>query len=621
MHHRMFCPLVENAYSDEGVKLPKMQCKTCPEKDGKGGSGGEKKKRRKMHDVFDKVAAFPEEDQSDADMKSFLKDQNTHVHERVYYSHSVGVDDLLTHVGTKEPAKLLFLNPGADKTLLPDNATTLARIRDLTRALVASGSLHASGTVVCALPAPVYEHAHRWAGAFKQAGTALEVEDHPMLVEFESRGGGRPGHKSDRRHLTGRVHQFLVAHQATTGDSIPSVRFTCNETVTADDVHGAESSSGPCLNLMKAVPFENALSPFPPRLLTMCINRFTNLQDTVVSTCGDRDKTIETALSLGRKVEVFPVDDRNVDEMRERVKDAFDIAWADGVFKREPDPAGGLRTISPGNLPDAVPRSSAPASVPTVVQDMMAEAGETGDEPSDKVLTLVASKLSSTLGYALVQDGYDSSYALYTIPKMKYAMNGPEIPIWGDMEIHLSPAEARESLRADPVDGAVRLIRVADSAQLKQMLVPGKEFVAPGATLYMRVAKTCPAYYARWESSDPFTHHEILSEVPRDKKKSDTHALWFDAEDNPKTPIKLRIYKGVTDTSEAQPVLVRPGGSAVYLHDGENSTSDIDGDDGGPLDKDDYYENSDDSGGNHKRLSAIDDDDASDGEEEAVFSD
>ncbi|CAN0342282.1 unnamed protein product [Ectocarpus sp. 13 AM-2016] len=233
---------------------------------------------------------------------------------------------------------------------------------------------------------------------------------------------------------------------------------------------------------------------------------------------------------------------------------------------------------------------------------MMAEAGETGDEPSDK-------------------DGYDSSYALYTIPKMKYAMNGPEIPIWGDMEIHLSPAEARESLRADPVDGAVRLIRVADSAQLKQMLVPGKEFVAPGATLYMRVAKTCPAYYTRWESSDPFTHHEILSEVPRDKKKSDTHALWFDAEDNPKTPIKLRIYKGVTDTSEAQPVLVRPGGSAVYLHDGENSTSDIDGDDGGPLDKDDYYENSDDSGGNHKRLSAIDDDDASDGEEEAVFSD
>ncbi|CAN0461836.1 unnamed protein product, partial [Ectocarpus fasciculatus] len=62
-------------------------------------------------------------------------------------------------------------------------------------------------------------------------------------------------------------------------------------------------------------------------------NRFTNLQDTVVSTCGDRDKTIETALSLGRKVEVFPVDDRNVDEMRERVKDAFDIAWADRVFK------------------------------------------------------------------------------------------------------------------------------------------------------------------------------------------------------------------------------------------------------------------------------------------------
>ena len=108
------------------------------------------------------------------------------------------------------------------------------------------------------------------ADAFKQAGTALEVEDHPMLVEFESRGGGRPGQKSGPRHLTGRVHQYLVAHQPTTGND---VRFTCHTNVTSLNVNGAGSSTGPCVNLMKDVPFENALSAFPQRLLAFSIAR------------------------------------------------------------------------------------------------------------------------------------------------------------------------------------------------------------------------------------------------------------------------------------------------------------------------------------------------------------
>ena len=84
--------------------------------------------------------------------------------------------------------------------------------------------------------------------AFKQAGTALEVEDHPMLVEFMSRGGGRPGQKSDRRHLTGRIHMYLVEHQPTTDSG---VRSTCHTNVTSLNVNGAGSSLGPCVNLMR----------------------------------------------------------------------------------------------------------------------------------------------------------------------------------------------------------------------------------------------------------------------------------------------------------------------------------------------------------------------------------
>ena len=52
-----------------------------------------------------------------------------------------------------------------------------------------------------------------------------------------------------------------------------------------------------------------------------------------MSTSGDRDKVIEAALSLGRKVEVFVAEEKNVEGVQNRVREAFDMAWNDGLFK------------------------------------------------------------------------------------------------------------------------------------------------------------------------------------------------------------------------------------------------------------------------------------------------
>lgn len=105
-----------------------------------------------------------------------------------------------------------------------------------------------------------------------QAGAALEVEAHPMLVEFTSKGGGRPGALGGRRYLTGRVDQYIIGHQTGDGGAAPS--FTCNTTVTSADPVGTASSSGPCTNLMKDIPFENAKTVFPRRLTKFLVMRY-----------------------------------------------------------------------------------------------------------------------------------------------------------------------------------------------------------------------------------------------------------------------------------------------------------------------------------------------------------
>lgn len=153
---------------------------------------------------------------------------------------------------------------------------------------------------------------------------------------------------------------------------------------------------------------------------------------------------------------------------------------------------------------------------------------------------------------------------LYTLPTA-YKQNGQEIPIWGGMEVFNSMDAAKKF--AD-VDGRVQLVRVADNAQLKAMLAPGKEFASGGASLYVRVEKTCPAFYARWDDDDELTHHEIWTDVPRGKTKTSA-SLWQDAEGNLNPRVKFNIYKPTKRSEEGQMVLVRPGTSGVRADSSE----------------------------------------------------
>lgn len=61
--------------------------------------------------------------------------------------------------------------------------------------------------------------------------------------------------------------------------------------------------------------------------------RYTNQGDVVVSTSGDRDLVIECALSLARKVEVYPGSAECLDDMNVRVAEAFNLAWINGFFQ------------------------------------------------------------------------------------------------------------------------------------------------------------------------------------------------------------------------------------------------------------------------------------------------
>lgn len=84
---------------------------------------------------------------------------------------------------------------------------------------------------------------------------------------------------------------------------------------------------------------------------------------------------------------------------------------------------------------------------------------------------------------------------LFTRKDRGYDIHASEIRIWGTMEIFNSPAEATESLEAEDIVGSgIRLIRVADHDELKAMLQRGKEVLQGGANLYVRVARTCPAF-------------------------------------------------------------------------------------------------------------------------------
>ena len=90
-----------------------------------------------------------------------------------------------------------------------------------------------------------------------------------------------------------------------------------------------------------------------------------------------------------------------------------------------------------------------------------------------------------------------------------------DIPVWGELVVYTSPNEASGTLEADEVDEQyVRLIQVADNAQLRLMLETGVELCGGDAALYVRVDPTCPIYWVRWDNRKSKADLDVVCDLP-----------------------------------------------------------------------------------------------------------
>ena len=90
-----------------------------------------------------------------------------------------------------------------------------------------------------------------------------------------------------------------------------------------------------------------------------------------------------------------------------------------------------------------------------------------------------------------------------------------DIPVWGELVVYTSPNEASGTLEADEVDEQyVRLIQVADNAQLRLMLETGVELCGGDAALYVRVDSTCPMYWVRWDNRKSKADLDVVCDIP-----------------------------------------------------------------------------------------------------------
>lgn len=150
----------------------------------------------------------------------------------------------------------------------------------------------------------------------------------------------------------------------------------------------------------------------------------------------------------------------------------------------------------------------------------------------------------------------------------KYKINDSDIPIWGDAVVYDTRQAALNSL--DPDDDNVdlqfvRLVLVADTNLLKRLCIASKEIVRSAeAGLYLKVARTCPAYYAMWEEdSTETTHHEVYSYLKRTSKREALLNAFIDKAGGVPAPARLGVFKGIDGATPGVVMRVNPGVSVV----------------------------------------------------------
>ena len=101
-----------------------------------------------------------------------------------------------------------------------------------------------------------------------------------------------------------------------------------------------------------------------------------------------------------------------------------------------------------------------------------------------------------------------------------------DILLWGDLIVYTSPDEAIASLSSDDVDDQrVRLVKIADNAQLRIMLEAGVELCGAGAALYLRVDPSCPIYWGRWDTCKTNADLDIVCGIPHRGSRDSVLAL------------------------------------------------------------------------------------------------
>ena len=87
---------------------------------------------------------------------------------------------------------------------------------------------------------------------------ALKLEEEPLLITYETGGGGRPLNET-RHHLRHAVDMIPIGH-------VPSHDPpTLNTKITVDDVHSIERRPGPSKQLMCGVTYPSAVANIPTR--------------------------------------------------------------------------------------------------------------------------------------------------------------------------------------------------------------------------------------------------------------------------------------------------------------------------------------------------------------------
>ncbi|CAN0282683.1 unnamed protein product, partial [Ectocarpus sp. 4 AP-2014] len=367
------------------------------------------------------------------------------------------------------------------------------------------------GTVACAIPRPWFEKGALVYDAFRELSDA-DVEANPLVIYYTSvSGGAQPRNKEG--HMRNQQELVLVVHRR---GSDGTTGFTCNKRVVVTDVFGHSQGPVPHArhvihldNLPPGAPNGGSRTFFPSVACQYLIARYTNAGDTVLGIGVETTTAPVDAISRGRRVEFYVMDESKRAALQTNIASAFHKAHSSGMFQSR---RGGQEVfVGPRCLPAGLPPSTAPGRVQEALKAELQK-----EEDVEAASFAVAQSVSKTSHLVLQGDPSNPKLVLKK-PKRssRSSRDISDLLVWGDLIVYSSPNAASQSMDSDEVDEEfVRLLRIATNAQLQLMLEPGTERCTPEAALYLRVDKTCPIYWTRWNKKSK-ADLDICCDIPQ----------------------------------------------------------------------------------------------------------